>query len=317
MKSTISMGTTNTPGGMFVRPEASIALHIDSSDPSVLAIDTPDVVLTSGAYSGEFTMHGVAPGPAIITLTPPSDYGLFTFTVNGVPGTGGSANVNVDAVKLTFYLPTQQIGKDMQAGANVSNELFPAQNLNLTYTVTSSDPTRLLVSARPTTPGSAQATVPSTTGGNPAGIYLQSLASSGTVTLTVSAPGAQSATGTVQLVSSAVVFNSATTLTFTANGPKQSVPVSLSPLNPNSSTPFCCEDPRASFSPAVTVTSSDPSIASVTPGTLTFSTPAPGANSQQSIDIKPGKAGTAIISLGVLPGNDAPASGRQIVVNVR
>src|SRR5262249_23541694 len=144
----------------------------------------------------------------------------------------------------------------------------------LVYTVTSSDPSRLLVSTSATSTGAPSVTITAGGQGDPL-VYLQSLTNSGSASITVSAPGTQSATGTFQFTSSAAVFSlgNSNTLNLAVNGQTQQISVSISPLSPSNSTPFCCQDPRAGFIPTVAVTSSDPAVASVTPGSVTFSTP--------------------------------------------
>ena len=274
-------------------------MHIDSSDPSVLAIDTPDVTVTPGVARHEFTVHPLRLGNATVSLVPPPGYLAFPATQNFLPS---SVDVTVDGVKLTLSAPSS-VGKDLQGLALAGTEFLPQPITGLVYTVTSSDPSRLLVSSSAATPGTAQAT------GSTAQVYLQALSNSGTVTLTVSSPAAQPASTSVQLTGSAVVFNNVNTpLNLPVNGPTQHLQVQLASLNPSSSEPTCCQDPRPGWTGSVTVTSSDPKVAAVTPASVQL----PGSGPQY-VDIKPGAAGTAIVSLGLLPGSDPPASGRQIV----
>jgi hypothetical protein len=305
---TIVLGTATQTGGYSIRPGASITMHIDSTDASVLAVDTPNVTIAAGATSGSFKVHGVGPGQATLTLTPQSGYGTFPASNYSASGT---ANVTVDLVKLVIDGIGLTIGKDLQGGISIGTEPLQQPVSAMVFTVTSSDPSRLLVSINSTAPGAAQAIF---TSGVVSTVYLQALADSGTVTISLSAPGAQPASTSVQLGPSAVVFtNSNSNLTLSANGSAQSLSVQLLPLNPSTYQPYCCVDPRPGWSGSVSVTSSDPKIASVAPASLQLV----AGSGAQSVTIKPGVAGTAIVSLGLLPGGDTPASGGQIVVNVR
>jgi hypothetical protein len=298
-KGTVFAGAANG-GSSGIRPGASITVHIESSDPSVLAVDTPDINMSPGDVTTQFSVRPVNPGKATIRVIPPSGYGTFD-----VGYYASSVEVTVDPVRLTFD-PVGSVGKDLQGQSSAGFEPG-AQVSSLTYTVTSSDPSRLLISSSATTSGSAQVTLQGTN----VPVYLQALANSGSVDVTVSAPGAQSATATIPLGPSAVVFDwGANTLDMQVNGTSQQLQVALKPLDRATLQPTCCQNPRPGWSASVGVTSSDPSVVSVSPSTVLL----PGS-STSLVTLTPGKAGTAIVSLPIV--NDTPASGRQIVVNVR
>jgi hypothetical protein len=299
---TIYFGTAYG-GGAIIRPGASIGVHIDSSNPAVLSVDTPDVTLAGGASSGQFTVRPLQLGHATVSLAGAQGFGSTPYQVPG------SINVSVEAMKLNINVANFQIGKDQQSVATFSTEPLPKPVQNVIYTIVSSDPSLLIVSDTATTPGSAQVTLPA--GSNQA--YLQALSNSGTATVTVSSPGAQPATGSLQFTPSGVVFVSTSNLSLQTNGPPQRVQVQLLRLDPASLQPsICCLDPRPGFNASVTITSSNPSVATVSPAVVQFS-----GSSPQFVDIKPVSAGTAIISLSVPAGSDTPASGRTITVTVR
>ena len=71
--------------------------------------------------------------------------------------------------------------------------------------------------------------------------------------------------------------------------------------------------PRAGANLSVSVTSSDPKVLSVVTPSLLFTVGQPAISAQ----VQPVSAGTAILSLGLLPGGVAPATGTQIVFNVK
>ena len=74
--------------------------------------------------------------------------------------------------------------------------------------------------------------------------------------------------------------------------------------------------PRPGANLTVPVTSSNPSVLSVNPLAITFSAPDPSTPPQFNISVQPLAVGTAIVSLGPLPGGVTPASGGQLVFNV-
>jgi hypothetical protein len=300
------LATPNGGGSATVRPGASISVHIVSSDPSVLTIDTPDITFRNGMYSAQFTARPVRTGQAVVTLIPPPG-----FDAPPGPYYSYSSNVNVENMKLTAFGPFE-LGKDQQGIAQLGVESGARIPPLFVYTITSNDPERLLVSSVPTAAGDRVAfvTTPNYT------VYLQALANSGTVTVTVSGQNAESTTFTVQLDPSGVVFSPLIPqipLILSPNGPSQQAPLRLTRLDRFSLAPVsCCEDPRPGWSGTVTVSSTDPSIAVATPEVVQWPGPSP-----QTVTIKPGKAGTATLKLSVPTGEDTPSTGREIVVTVR
>jgi hypothetical protein len=93
------------------------------------------------------------------------------------------------------------LGKDLQAVASVS--LYNGVSAGAPVTLTSADPTRLLISTSATLPGQASATLSGTSN---VSFYLQALENSGTVAVTATAPGFASAMATVTLANPEVVL---------------------------------------------------------------------------------------------------------------
>jgi hypothetical protein len=219
--------------------------------------------------------------------------------------------VNAQGAKLTLNLyPNPQIGRDLQSTAILSSEDNFQQPP--TVSITSSDPMRLLVSNSATTPGQATMIIPAASG-QPQ-IFVQSLADNGTATLTASANGYQSGTLTVNLVPAAAVFqNGSAQQTVFTNSGVQRLPVALAPLDPATLRPLPSQLPRPGANPSIPVTTSDPKVLAVNTPTVQFS-----SDPQQpaTVVVQPIGAGTAILSLGPLPGGLMPASGGQIVFNV-
>ncbi len=291
-------------GGIRVRPGATMTVHMDSSDPSVLAVDTPDLTFAVAASLAEFAMRPVRTGQATISLVPPPGFGVFPVSTYGLTS---AFKVSVEPVRLNINV-FSSLGKDQQMPVSVGTEQLP-QPANIAFTVTSNDPSRLVVSNSRTSPGTVQATL----SGSRGDFYLQALANSGEVTVTVSSPNAQSATATVRLAPSGVIFvGPGSALTLPVNGYTVRYSLGLARLDPATMQPQCCGEARPGWNGTVTVTSTNPAVAAVSPSTIQMS-----SSDTQYVEIKPGTAGTARITLSGPPGSDTPASDREIVVTVR
>jgi hypothetical protein len=256
-------------------------------------------VFQPGSTAATLTYRPVSGGSANLTLSLPPGF-LQAPVANTYYTLQPQLSFTVSAAKPSVNTAT--IGRDLQQNMSVSSDgsIKPQTQL----TITSSDPSRLLLAPDANTPGQGSITITST------GFYAQALSDSGTVNISVSADGYQSGSGVVTLAPSAVVFgNYSNQLNLYSNSGTQHLYVSLSQLDPVSLQPQSAQAPWPGVNLAVTVTSSDPRVLSV-------STPSIQFPNQPVVDIKPVAIGTAILSLGLLPGGISPASGRQMVVNI-
>lgn len=301
----ISVGPAKVPDGYSnafqgIRPGVSeIPLTIRSSDTSVVEISAPSVVFTSNDRSAMTNYRPVAPGRAVVTLVPPA--GFLTKSPDNL-------SITVEVARLS--LPSSfSLGRDLQTTMRPSAESSFREGDVLT--ITSSDPTKILVADSATAIGQGTATIATQPGLWPV-VYLNALAATGSVSVTVSAPGYAPAATTVNLVPSAAVFNSETLTT--PRGVTQKLNVSLTQLDPSTLKPigyYYDVRPRPGANLSVPITSSDTSVAVVPEPNVTFT-----GTGTQAVTLNPVGIGTALVSLGLLPGGESPASGRQTVVNV-
>jgi hypothetical protein len=296
-----------TPNGTFqsqstIRPGVNVSVTVNSSDSTIVRVDTDHVIFQGGTSSQDVVYQPLSPGLATLSLSLPPGYLSHP--------TQGQVIVNAQGAKLTLNLPSQ-IGRDLQSGGSVSAEdNFKQQTA---VTITSSDPSRLLLSSSATAPGQATLSI-SATAGQPQ-IFVQSLADSGTITVTASANGYQNGTFNITLVPAAAVFQTASTQqTIYTNSAVQRLPVALAPLDPATLRPQTPQIPRLGANLSISVTSSDPKVLAVNTPTLQF--PVDPQQQQQTALVQPAGVGTAILSLGPLPGGVMPASGSQIVFTV-
>ena len=206
-------------------------------------------------------------------------------------------------------LSSVTVGKDLQDqlfinGDNVFRDSF-------TVTVTSSDPSRLLVSLSPAAPGQASATVVYRQG-QQFSVYVQALAGSGSVKVTASSAGYQTAESQVQLTAASVIlFNQPSPNPLTTNSPPVPFEARLAPYPQNFSP--VAQALRAGASPvSVQVSLSDTHVGSVTPTQVLFN----AGDVRQPFSFQPLAAGSTLVSLSVPSGFVDPLSLRQMLLTV-
>ena len=292
-----------------IRPGAPpITVDVTSSDPSTVSVANVPLVFSAGMTSASFTYQPLQPGQASLALSVPPGY--------AAPGASGTLNIAVSNAKLGFTASAMRVGRDLQAGINITGEGGFKQPATLT--ITSADPSRLVLSADGKSPG--QGTLVVTTAANSNGyrpFYLQSLSDSGTVNVTVSADGYQTGVLPVSLTPSAAVFSAGTgQLNLLTNSGTQRAGVALAALDPVSLQPSGSYAMRPGANLAVTLTSSNPQVLALDTPSVQFTSPDPSVPPVVNASVRPAGIGTAILSLGLLPGGGIPASGGQLVVNV-
>ncbi len=278
----------NTSGQATIRPGAQdIVLDVTTTDSGTVAVDAPRVVFKAGSNSASFTFRPVQPGSATLGLSVPAGY-VTDPSASQLP-------ITVQAARLSFNASAQTLGRDLQAGVSFSSEVPFLQATPIT--VTSSDPSRLLVSADTKTPGQGSITL--TPGVNQVfgGVNLQALGSDGTVSVAISADGYQSASFPVTLAPSAAVFNISGPQNVLTTAAPQQLGVGLATLDPVTLIGPCCYA-GASIRPgamlSTTVTSSDPTVLVSDTSSISFSN-TDGGN-VTTIKVRPVSAGTAILS---------------------
>jgi hypothetical protein len=289
--------TSFYPAAFQFRPGlAGIPVTFSSSNAGVATVSPATATWQPGSGELDAQLQFASAGTTTLTMAVPAPY--VAPPPVAVTVMGGSLAINAFVT---------QLGKDLQASIGISGDGF---NMPLTVTLTSSDPSRLSVSASPTSSGQAATSLVNQPG-QLLLAYLQALAGSGTVTVTASAPGYQNATTTIQLAQAAVGLSGpqqAGTLTplsaplaFQARlGPPDASPPNLAVLRPGA-TPVI-----------VQAMVSDSTVATVSPAQLTFN---PG-DSMQSFSVQPTAAGTTVVSLSVPAGFADPVSGREQLLTV-
>jgi hypothetical protein len=268
-----------------------------SSNPAVATISPASAVWPAGAKELDFTVQPVSPGSASLT-----------FAVPGVYTAPSAVSVTVSGGNLSVSPTSMNLGNGLQDVISVYSGQSAVQ-----VTVTSSDPSRLLVSNSAAVAGQASIVATNQAGYN-APIYVQALSASGSVTLTFAAAGFQTATATVQLVQPAVEISSPQLGTLTPLSAAIAFQAHLVTFNPSaSSLSYSTATLRPGAPPVVVQPSlSNPAVGTIAPAQLIFN---PG-DSTQSFSFQPAAPGSALLTLSVPAGFADPVALRQQLITV-
>jgi len=293
-------------------------------------------VAFTGANAADFAYSGVQP----LTISPGNSSPLaITFTPQGSGSRSAILNLydnlnggtqqspHTDTVGLsgtgvvlgTLVMPPLSVGANLEVLATVG--LSAPASASLPITITSPDPTKVLLSASATQAGAASivVTVPPT-GIMASGVYVQSLdvpaGAPDTLQLSVSAPGYAAISCTLTLTPSALVLagsqgygqNFSTNLTGDV-----ALTVAAYGLDSNSNISGSQQMLAGGLSENVSVTSSDTSIGVIlnSPGVL-----AGGNSVVTGLTFQPAGSGSTQLAVVEPPGFTTPASGSQLTALV-
>ena len=210
------------------------------------------------------------------------------------------------------------VGQHLEVAATVAlSEPAPAEGLQVT--LTSDDPTLVLLSSSPENKGTASIVVSVRPGRRDSSeFYVQGLGKTATATYTASAPGALSGTGTVTIAPSGIIITTSAAGTLTADsivtgGPLGSPKIRVYSALLDSSLHYVSPQLVAGGSAvSVKVTSSDSTVGAVALSTLTIA----GGNAFALTQFQPKAAGTTKLAVDVPEGFSAPARFGQLKVTV-
>jgi hypothetical protein len=170
-------------------------VRLVSGNPSLGRLFSPVAFL--GGFSQNTTQfRAEALGSTEISVVPPDGF------IDGGP----VLRRTIQVTQPRLVLGDVTLGKDMQYYHPVSVSGASASSGPSVITITSSDPSKLLLSDSPVSVGKMSVTIPSGNGSSYWLFYSQALASSGEVTLKATAPGFDPATATVRLEPSFFAF---------------------------------------------------------------------------------------------------------------
>ena len=315
---TVTASTTPTSLSVTATRTANIQLNISAAAPApsgitfTLSIDNTSfatvpasVTIPAGNLSAQITVTGVAAGSATLTI---SSAGINTLTVPISVTTAPAITVNA-----------QIVGNNTILQGSVSIPVAPSSSE--TMTITSSDPTHFLLTTDPTKVGTAS--IPLTLTGGSAAVptfYIEGQNYTGTTaitaTLTASATGYTTGTGTMSLYPTGLAFLQGSTLSTTTFSSPTALTAYLVILNPGTLALYTYDvplGPQASPIP-VSVTSSNTSVGTITGSPASI---AVGAYTTSTISFQPVAAGTTNLNLAIPTGYNTPSNEPvQIVATV-
>ncbi|MBI1789997.1 MAG: hypothetical protein HYR60_20900 [Acidobacteria bacterium] len=271
---------------------APVQITLASSNPSVGVTVPSSVVLNPGQRSVSATFRGLTPGVTELSFPVPAGFSM--------PAGARPVKVTVNAPALILRDVT--VGKDLQTAIPVETNA-PAPAGGLALTVTSSDPSKLVLSAAADRRGSAQATVTVEAKSRTIPpIFAQALAASGSVRITISGPGFAPASGQAVLTPSAVIIATPAIRTTLLAEPTR-VPIATAALDPASGAPLLPQDLRAGLAALkISIASSSPEVGGVAEAVNV------GPSSSSSFALfRPAKAGVTDLSVEQPAGFTAPS----------
>ena len=268
-----------------------------SADNTGVATVPAQIQVDGGATTAQVPITGVALGDTVLRASLP-----------GIAETTTAISVKAAPV---ITVANATVGKDLQLP--MGGVLGTSATGNLLVTITSLDPSRVLLATTSSAIGAASIAVTVTAGSSviPT-FYVQALSSSGAVAIQTSAQGYATQMSTITLTPAGFLLSSAsfTTNTLSAN---TTLTVVAQPLNASTMAPLGTpQGVRAGASVTVPITTSDASVGTII-GTLNFFN---AGDSSETVMFDPIGAGTATINLGTPSGFATPASGQQITATV-
>jgi hypothetical protein len=279
-------------------PTSGLTVNLSTDQPSIATVPAT-VKVARGQTSVQVPVTGVAIGTTQLNA---SATGIAT----------AKATINV-TTPPPILIDDANVGKNLQVtwGGYLGADA-PAGNLQLT--ITSADPSRVLLSTNAATVGSASITLQVNAGSrNIPTFYIQALAGSGTVQIIASAPGYATDTSTITLKPSGFYIprGDFTTNTFAANSDLY-IQVACLDSNLNVVTYQYQEAVRGGLTVNVPVTSSNTTVGTITTSPVVFT----GGAGYATTQFDPQTAGTTVISVEPPTGFNTPSNQRQITATV-
>jgi hypothetical protein len=210
--------------------------------------------------------------------------------------------------------PSVTVGQSLQESVSLTLQEAPTGE-GLPIKLTSSDPSRMLLSTSPERAGAASITVTVRKGWRfSPEFFIQGLGKSGSVVYTASAPGLESGAGTVTLAPSGIIFARSgvgvpALRTTTGMGAEVSLHSALLDSSLNYVAPQLV---AGGLSVNVNITSSDKRVGTVATSALTIA----GGSAIATTDFQPAAPGATALAVSVPPGFSIPAQFATLTATV-
>ncbi|MCP4331016.1 MAG: hypothetical protein GY785_00045 [Gammaproteobacteria bacterium] len=276
-------------------PAAGLTFNLGTDDAGIATVPATATV-GAGQTSVQIVVSGIAVGAT-------------TLRANSAGLAEATASINVNPMPA-INLGNTTVGDDLQIGLSGSLGLVAPAG-GVLVTLTSSDPTKVLLSNSRSSAGGASINVQVNAGSSfISTFYVQSLTDTGTVTITTTAPGYATDTSSVTSVPSGFWFNSSnfTRDVFTSN---VSIQVRSTRLSPGTLTRAQDQEIRGGHSVNLDLTNSDNTTGTLTVNPLVFNG---GGGNAVNTAFDPLSAGTSTIGIVQPSGFDVPSNVNQSIV---
>ncbi len=302
----ISIALTSAPG-VFAdltgfRPGAGpVTIGVRSSRPEVGTVEPSRITISDATRPVEVLFRPLALGQTEILLDLPAGFARQT----------GKTEFIVEAA--TISRPDILIARSTVAGARAEFQTFaPPRSTNLNVTITSTDPSRLLLSLDERSPATASISQVLTPNSFGLQFYLHALAGSGPVPVTITAPGMAESRFNAVLANLGIQPSISST-TLTPGSGRQGAGFSIfvdAPVQASSLERGFSMSLRPGAEVLVRAVSSDSAVVRVDRAEVTLT-----ATSQGAIEFTPLAPGTASLSFEA-PGYTIPPQARSIPITV-
>jgi hypothetical protein len=298
-------------------PAGGLVVDLASDEVTIATVSPSSVTVPAGQLSAQLTIGGVTQGVTTIRATS----GLATPAAATVTVSPPVRLIVCDAYFFSYSnctVSTRRIGEDLQYGLYVYLEAAPAGAV--TITATSDSPVAATISAVETVAGGASASVANVTGGganNGVQFWVSGLTQGADTQVTITAPGYQSVTVPVSIDPSGFI-QSTSAISTNSSAANTALQVYAARLARNTYVIAEAQEPRAGVTASVAVTSSDPTVGTITVSPLTAQTI--GDNNDDNwlmtTAFDPVSGGTTTLRVVPPAGWDTPATGTERVATV-
>jgi hypothetical protein len=216
----------------------------------------------------------------------------------------------------SLKLPDTTVGRNLQSIANVTLS-EPRKGGDMVITLTSSDPSKLLLSAANDTAGSPSLEVTVREGSAASSnFYLQALAGEGTVSYAATAAGVAKSMGKVTLARSGLTiaspFGTGKPLLTSAGTISSRLTLNSVPLTA-SGQPGDEQQVRGGLVVTISLSASKPGVGSINPSTVTIQ----GGLSSTTAEFEPTGPGETLVGATAVPAFDSPSQFGNLTAKVR
>lgn len=282
-----------------LRPGVTASVTVTSSDTNVGTITVSPLAFAGGDNSKSTAFDPLNAGSTTITVEVPAGW--------STPSNKRQITATVTAPDINLSSPT--VGRHMQRYQNVTLQSAPPAATDVT--ITSLDPSKVLLSKTATGAGSASVTYSGVTTTTVGSLYTQGVAL-GTATVSASATGYNTKNVTATVDPSGFAIRLPGSINTTSYSTNTNITVEVARLNPTTLGWEEYGTLRAGASASVSVSSSNTGVGTITASPLSFT----GNEGSKVAQFDPAAAGTSVVSIDTPAGFHTPSFNQSINATV-